>query len=131
MWLVNCRKLEILLPYGFSSSSFGPILLSDAKFCCLKPVHSAAKPSVPFGGWYRGQEASMRSAVCSSAPHLQFAEGIKPHLCIVERNSPTPVRRRFSLTQEGLHRVILGGEGPGGGIIVWRREVFFCHSIFH
>jgi len=43
-----------------------------------------------------------RKAVCSSTPHLQFAEGTKPHLCIVERNCPTPVRRRFSLTQEGL-----------------------------
>jgi len=60
----------------------------------------ATKPSVPFGGWCRGQEASMISAVCSSAPHLQFAEGTKPHLCIVERKSPMPVRRRFSLTQD-------------------------------
>jgi len=78
----------------------------------------AAKPSVPFGGWYRGQEASMLSAVCSSAPHLQLAESTKPHLCIVEWNSPTPVRRRFSLTQEGLDRVIHGGGGPGDGINV-------------
>jgi len=90
-----------------------------------------AKPSVPFGGWYRGQEGSMWSAVCSSVPHLQFAEGTKPHLCIVERNSPTAVRRRFSLTQEGLSRVIPGGEGPGDGINVWRREIFFCDSVFH
>jgi len=56
--------------------------------------------------------------------HLQFAEGTKPHLCIVERNSPTPVRRRISLTQESLGRVIPGGEGPGDGINVWRREDF-------
>jgi len=40
----------------------------------------------------------------------------------VERNSSTPVRRRFSLTQEGLSRVIPGGEEPGDGINVWRRE---------
>jgi len=72
---------------------------------------------------------SMWSVVCSSAPHLQFAEGTKPHLCIVEWNSPTPVRRRFSLTQEGLGRVITGGEGPGDGKNVWRREVSFCHFI--
>jgi len=50
-----------------------------------------AKPSVPFGEWYRRQEASMWSAVCSSAPHLQVAKGTKPHLCIVEQNSQTPV----------------------------------------
>jgi len=53
---------------------------------------------------------------CSSAPHLQFAEGTKTHLCIVEQNSPTPVRRWFSLTQEGLGRVIPGDEGPGDGL---------------
>jgi len=62
---------------------------------------------------------------------LQFDKGTKPHLCIVERNSPTPVCRRFNLTQEGLGRVIPGGVGPGDGINVWRREGFFCHSIFH
>jgi len=54
----------------------------------------------------------------SFAPHLQFAEGTKPHLCIIEQNSPTPVGRRFSLTQEGLGRVISGGEGPGDRINV-------------
>jgi len=52
------------------------------------------------------------------------AHGTKLHLCIVEQNSPTPVRRRFSLTQEGLDRVIPGGEGAGDKINVWRREVF-------
>jgi len=46
-----------------------------------------------------------------------------PHLCIVERNNPTPVRRRISLTQQDLGRIIPGGEGPGDGINVWRREV--------
>jgi len=59
-------------------------------------------------------------AVCSSATHLQFAEITKPHLCIVERNSPTLVRRRFSVTQEGLGRVISGGKKPRDGINVWR-----------
>jgi len=53
----------------------------------------------------------MWSAVCSSAPQLQFTEGTKPHFCIVKRNSPTPVCRRFSLTPEGLGRVIPGERG--------------------
>jgi len=38
--------------------------------------------------------------------------------CIVERKNSTPVRRWFSLTQEGLDKVIPGGEGPGDGINV-------------
>jgi len=82
----------------------------SAVLSSFEPVHSvfikSTKPSVPFGGWYSGQEASLWSAVCSSAPHLQFAEGTKLQLCIVERNNSTPVRRQFSLTQEGLGRVI-------------------------
>jgi len=55
---------------------------------------------------------------------LQFAESTKPHLGIVERNSPTPVRRRFSLTQEGLGKVIVGGEGLAKGKRVEARGIF-------
>jgi len=67
-----------------------------------------------------------RKLVCDRpfAPLLRICSSpracTKPHLCIVERNSPTLVRRRFNLTQEGLCRVIPGGEGPGDGINVWR-----------
>ena len=39
------------------------------------------------------------SAVCSEAPHSQFGEGARPHLCMDKWNRPTPVRRRLSLTQ--------------------------------
>jgi len=62
---------------------------------------------------------------------LQFAEGTKPCLCTIDRNSLTPVRRRFSLTQEGLGRVISGGEEPINGINVWKRGVFFYYFVFH
>jgi len=90
------------------------VVLSQSKVLSSR----AAKPSVLFGGYYRGLETSMWSAVCSSAPHLQFAEGTKSYLCIVERNSPTPVCMQFSLIQEGLGRVIPGDEGPGDEINV-------------
>jgi len=63
-------------------------------------------------------------AVCSSALQLQFAKDIKPLLCIVDQSNPPPVHKWFSLTREGLGRVIPGDEGPGKGIKVWRREVF-------
>ena len=39
------------------------------------------------------------SSVCSEAPHSQFDEGAKPHLCMYKWNRPTPVRRRLSLPQ--------------------------------
>jgi len=35
------------------------------------------------------------------------------------------------LSQEGLRRVIPSSEGPGDGINVWRREVFFFFFVFH
>ena len=39
------------------------------------------------------------SAVCSEAPHSQFGEGARPHLCMDEWNRPTPVRRRLNSCQ--------------------------------
>jgi len=93
---------NLLLRLGrFYHQMLSAVLLSQSTGSSTR----AAKPSVPFGGWYRGHEASMWSAVCSSAQHLQFAEGNTPYLCIVERNSRTPVRRRFSLNQKGLGTV--------------------------
>jgi len=66
--------------------------------------------------------------LCSVAPHLQFAaRGHHSHLCIVKQNSPMLVCRQFSLTQEGLDRVIPGIKGPGDRINVGRRDVYFCH----
>ena len=44
----------------------------------------------------------MWSAVCSEAPHSQFGEGAAPHLYMDEWNRLTPVRRRFSFTQDVL-----------------------------
>ena len=47
-----------------------------------------------------GHAVSTWSAVCSEAPHSQFNEGARPHLCMDEWNRPTPVHRRLSLTQD-------------------------------
>ena len=48
----------------------------------------------------------MLSAVWSLAPHSQFAEEARPHLCMDEPKRPTPVRRRLSLTQAVLVKLI-------------------------
>ena len=55
----------------------------------------------------------MWSAVCSEAPHSQFGEGATPHLYMDECNRPTPVRRRFSFTQD----VLLDGEAQLAGCL--------------
>jgi len=63
----------------------------------------------------------MWSAVCSSALQLQFVESTKPYLCIVERNSPMPVRRWFSLTHEDLRMV-----RPSRSFLVVRGQEEMC-----
>ena len=35
----------------------------------------------------------------SEAPHAQFGEGARPHLCMYEWNRPTSAHRRLSSTQ--------------------------------
>ena len=55
------------------------------------------------------------SAVCSEAPHSQFSEEARPHLCMDEWNRPTPVCRRLSLTQAARGKPIPTGMVPVPG----------------
>ena len=57
------------------------------------------RPRAPCGARCIGHAVSTWSAVYSEAPHSQFGEGARPHLCMDEWNRPTPVRSRLSLTQ--------------------------------
>ena len=67
------------------------------------------RPRAPCDARCIGHVVSTWSAVCSEAPHSQFGEGARPHLCMDEWNRPTPVRRRLSLTQAHPNR-------PGTGL---------------
>ena len=71
------------------------MLLSQHRVSSSKTV----RPRAPCGVRCIGHAVSAWSAVCSEAPHSQFGEGARPHLCMHEWNRPTPVRRRLSLTQ--------------------------------
>ena len=71
------------------------MLLSQHRVSSSKTVRSRA----PCGARCIRHAVSTWSAVCSEAPHWQFGEGARPHLCMDEWNRPTPVRRRLSLTQ--------------------------------
>ena len=53
-----------------------------------------------------GHVKIMWFAVCSLAPHSHFAEEARPHLCMDEPKRPTLVRRRLSLTQAVLIKLI-------------------------
>ena len=48
-------------------------------------------------------------AVCPLALHSHFAEEARPHLCMDEPKRPTTVRRRLSLTQAVLVKLIPKG----------------------
>ena len=71
------------------------MLLSQHRVSSSKTV----RPRAPCGARYIGHAVRTWSAVCSEAPHSQFGEGARPHLCMDEWNCPTPVCRRLSLTQ--------------------------------
>ena len=75
------------------------------------------RPRAPCGARCIGYAVSTWSAVCSEAPHSQFAEGARPHLCMDEWNCPTPVRRRLSLTQAARGKPIPTGLAPVPGTI--------------
>ena len=71
------------------------VLLSQHRVSSSKIV----RPRAPCGARCIGHTVSTWSAVFSEAPHSQFSEGARPHLCMKEWNRSTLVRRRLSLTQ--------------------------------
>ena len=56
------------------------------------------RPIVPRGAHCVSNVEIMWSAICSLAPHSQFAEEARTDLCVHEPKCSTPVRRRLSLT---------------------------------
>ena len=83
------------------------ISLSQHRVSSSKTV----RPRAPCGARCIGHTVSTWSAVCSEAPHSQFGEGARPHLCMDEWNRPTPVRRRLSLTHAARGKPIPTGLG--------------------
>ena len=89
------------------------------------------RPRAPCGARCIEHAVSTWSAVCSEAPHSQFGEGARPHLCMDEWNRPTPVRRRLSLTQADRGKPISTDLGPVSGTKVRSLEAFLQYSVFH
>ena len=89
------------------------------------------RPCAPCGAQCIGHAVRMWSVVCSKAPHLQFGEGARPHLCMDEWNRPTPVRRRLSLTQAARGKPIPTGLALALGTKAQSLEAFSQYSAFH
>ena len=78
-----------------------------------------------------GHAIRMWSAVCSAALHLQFNEGVRPHLCMDKWNHPSPIHRRLSLTQAVQGKLIPTDLALVLGIKTRSLEVFSQYSVFH
>ena len=89
------------------------------------------RPRAPCGARCIGHTVSTWSVVCSEAPHSQFGEGARPHLCMDEWNRPTPVRRRLSLTQAARGKPIPTGLAPVRGTKARSLEAPSQYSVFH
>ena len=89
------------------------------------------RPRTPCGARCIGHAVSAWSAVCSEAPHSQFNEGARPHLCMNGWNRPTPVRRRLSLNQATQGKPIPIGLAPVSGTKARSLEAFSQYSVFH
>ena len=68
-------------------------VMSLSQHCVLSS--KTVRPRTPCGARCIGHTVSTWSAVSSEAPHSQFGEGARPHLCMGEWNCPTPVRSSY------------------------------------
>ena len=89
------------------------------------------RPNIPRGSRCMGHCEMMWSAVCSLAPHSQFARGARPHLYMDEQKRPTPERRRLSLTQAALGRPIPKGLELALGMKAWSDNALAEYSMSH
>ena len=103
------------------------MLLSQHRVSSSKTV----RPRAPCGARCIGHAVSTWSAVCSEAPHSQFGEGVRPHLCMDEWNRPTPVRTQLSLTQAARGKPIPTGLALVPGTKARSLEAFSQYSVFH
>ena len=103
------------------------MLLSQYRVSSSKTV----RPRAPYGARCIRHVVSTWFAVCSKAPHSQFGEGARPHLCMDEWNRPTSVRRRLSLTQAARSKPIPTGLATVSGTKARSLEAFSQYSTFH
>ena len=103
------------------------VLLSQHRVSSYKTV----RPRAPCGARCIRHAVSTWSTVWSEAPHSQFGEGARPHLCINEWNCPTPVHRWLSLTQAARGKPIPTGLAPVQGTKAQSLEACSQYSVFH
>ena len=103
------------------------VLLNQHRVSSSKTV----RPRAPCSARCIRHAVSTWSTVCSEAPHSQFGEGARPHLCMNELSRSTPVSRRLSLTQAARGKPIPTGLAPVSGTKARSLEAFSQYSVFH
>ena len=78
-----------------------------------------------------GRDVITCSSVCSFALHSQAAVEAIHHLCVSERNRPTPVGRQLNLTQAGLGQLNPGDLGLTSLKKIWSLKAFSRDFMFH
>ena len=123
------RWFILLLPrlLHYLNQMLAVVLLSQHRVSSSKTI----RPRALCGARCIGHAVRTWSAVCSGAPHSQFGEGARPHLCMDECNRQTPVRRWLSLTQAARGKPIPTGLGPVSGTKARSLEAFSQYSVFH
>ena len=122
----------------------GSLLYHPSPLCCpdqmlvvtelsqhLVSSSKTVRPIIPRGGRCMGHVKIMCFAVCSLAPHSHFAEGARPHWCMNEPKRPTPVRKRLSLTQAVLVKLIPTSLVLTLGMYTPRAEILSEYSVSH
>ena len=100
------------------------MLLSQHRVLSSKTV----RPRTLCGAQCIRHAVSTWSADCSEAPHSQFDEGARPHLCMDKWNHPTPVHSRLSLTQAAQGKPIPTGLALVPGTKTRSLEAFSQHG---
>ena len=107
----------------------------DGRTCVCQPRHQALVNSLENADsiWMvvDGAECYRVLSCLLLAPNSQAAVGAITHLCIVERDSPTPVRRRLRRTNANLGKNIFDGAVLTFAMNEWSQEMFSHHPTFH
>ena len=133
-----CAKIKWFFPWVVNSLSSTFVWSATTQ----RLEADAAMPLSPGLSWWgppvhlqavRGQGTSNRTwcAVCSGLPQTQVAEGRRPQRCMLALRRPTPVRRRFSVTQSLRRRRVPGGRSSPGAMPSWVGLSVSCQSVFH
>ena len=97
----------------------------------LVSLSKTVRPIIPRGARCLGHVEIMWSAVCSLAPHSQFAEKARPHLCMDETKRPTLLHKQLGLTQDVLVELIPMDLVLTLGVQTQRANVLLDYSVSH